>query len=113
MCTVLRLPIAVLLALGAARPAAVHGACNIIPPAERAYPSTLGSVTDPVTTVGNDVEIRLADCDGSAGFNATPASNQIAIAFLPAGGGQPPPVIVASGSIVLADCTGPVCKRLR
>src|SRR5579862_10001150 len=70
-----------------------HAACNIIPPAEQAYPSTLGSVTSPVTTVGETVEIRLTGCDGTT-FDSTPANDQVAITFLPAGPGQPAPVIV-------------------
>ena len=65
-----------------------RAACNIIPPAEQAYPSTLGSVTSPVTTVGQTVEIRLTGCDGST-FDPSPANDQVAITFLPAGPGQP------------------------
>src|SRR5579862_5706923 len=81
-----------------------HAACNIIPPAEQAYPSTLGSVTSPVTTVGETVEIRLTGCDGTT-FDSTPANDQVAITFLPAGPGQPAPVIVPTGSVTVPDAT--------
>src|SRR5262249_41737255 len=88
-------------------PALAWGACNIIPPAEQVYPSTLGSVASPVTLAGNTVEVRLGGCDG-AGFDATPANNQIAIRFLPAGAGQPPAVIVDSSAIMVPplECSG-------
>src|ERR1041384_7481362 len=92
----------------AAAPATVQGACNLIPPAEQAFPSTLGSVTSPITTVGSTVELRLAPCDGSAGFDPTPANNQITIAFVPGGPSQ----VVPGGSITVADCTA-TCQTLR
>src|SRR6185295_6780898 len=41
-----------------------------------------------------------------------PAANQVAISFLPAGPGQPPPVIVPSGAITVANCSA-TCPTLR
>jgi len=35
------------------RPAPARAACNIIPPAEQAYPSTIGNLTSPVTTAAS------------------------------------------------------------
>jgi DNA-binding beta-propeller fold protein YncE len=104
--TVCRAAIAALVAttLLLGRPVHVRAACNIIPPAEQAYPSTLGSVTSPVATVGQQVEVRLTGCDGTA-FDTTPANDTVAITFLPAGPGQPPPVFVPTGSITVPNAT--------
>src|SRR5262245_60062994 len=98
----LRLLLAAFLLI-ASRPGA-RAACNIIPPAEQAYPSTLGSVTSPVTTVGQSVEIRLTGCDGTA-FDPAAANDHVAITFLPAGLGQPAPIIVPPGSVTVPDAT--------
>jgi hypothetical protein len=86
-------------------PGVAWAMCNIIPPAEQVYPSTLGSVASPVTLAGNTVEIRLGACDGN-GFDATAGNNQVAISFLPAGAGQPPPVLVDPGTFIVAECAG-------
>src|SRR5262245_22891773 len=61
-----------------------HAACNLIPAAERIFPSTLGSVASPVTAPGKTVEILLnAACDtASPGFDASnPANNLVTLTF--------------------------------
>jgi Lactonase, 7-bladed beta-propeller len=90
-----------------------RAACNIIPPAAESFPSTLGSVSSPVTTAGNEIELRLSACDVSPGFAP---SSVVSISFLPAGPGQPPPVTVSGGALSLADCAAggaPPCATLR
>ena len=102
----LRVPVTTsALAVGVLSAATVRAACNIIPPAEQVYPSTIGNLTSPVTTAGQPVELRLTGCDGSAGFDPDPANDVVAITFLPAGPGQPLPVIVPTGSITVAGST--------
>jgi len=96
--------------LGARSPA--HALCNIIPPAERSYPSTLGSVTSPIVAPGDEVTISLQACDDGPGFATSAAANVVTVAFLPAGD---PQAVVTVGGVTVEDCAagpGP-CLTLR
>src|SRR5262245_16917950 len=105
---------------GLLAPSGARAGCNIIPPVEQAFPSTVASITSPIATPGNQVELSLSPCDvlpdGSvASFDSTSA---VTINFLPADPAQPPPVTVDPGTITLANCTGvngttPPCTTLR
>jgi hypothetical protein len=101
-----------------AEPSNARAGCNIIPPTAQTFPSTLGGVTSPITTAGQQVEIRLAPLcdlqpDGSTlGFVASDVVN---IRFLPAGSGQPPPIVLsaAHGDDVAVDqCVSGECGIL-
>jgi len=96
--------------LGIRSPA--HALCNIIPPAERLYPSTLGSVTDPIVAPGDEVTISLQTCDEDGpGFATTAAANVVTVTFLPAG--DPQAVVSVAGATV-EDCgVGGPCLTLR
>src|SRR5262249_46644009 len=98
----------------AALPARVFAWCGIIPPAEQAFPSTLGSVTAPVSTAGRTVEIRLGPCDASSGFALTPSANKVPPRSPPPGG-PPTTVNVTSGlEVPPGDCAvGGPCNVLR
>lgn len=96
--------------LGTRAPA--HALCNIIPPAERSYPSTLGSVTSPIVAPGDEVTISLQSCDDGPGFATTAAANVVTLTFLPAGD---PQAVVNVGGVTVEDCAagpGP-CLTLR
>jgi len=107
--------LAALLAVGLlGRSAPAHALCNIIPPAERNYPSTLGSVTNPIVAPGDEVTLSLDACDAGPGFASNPAANVVTVTFLPAG--DPQAVVnVTSVTVPPADCAagpGP-CLTLR
>jgi len=103
-----------LLALGAllGTRTTAHALCNIIPPAERVYPSTLGAVTSPIVAPGDQVTISLAACDGGTGFATSAAANVVTVTFLPAGD---PQAVLTIGGVTVEDCaagSGP-CLTLR
>lgn len=111
-----RVALALGLTLLAGPPApGVHAACNLIPPAEQAYPSTLGTVTSPITAAGKPVELRLSGCDASPGFHPTAAQNAVVLTFLPPSGASPTDVPIASAALTVADCAplGGPCNTLR
>ncbi len=87
-----------------------QGMCNIIPPAEVAYPSSTGSITNPIAAPQDTVELRLTGCDQSM-FAANSASNAVSIAFHPPGGGPATVVAVPPGTVSV-DCSGGPCFRL-
>ena len=71
--------------VAARRRTPAHALCNIIPPAERSYPSTQGSVTSPIVAPGDEVTLSLDACDPGPGFDANPAANVVTSTFLPRG----------------------------
>jgi len=88
--------------------------CNLIPPAERTFPSTLGAVVSPIAAPGDQIEIKLSQCDASPGFNVNPASNVVTITFQPPGGGAQTAVPVPGGTIEVDECAvGGPCNVLR
>ena len=82
--------------------------CNIIPPAESTFPSTVGNVTSPIAAPGDPVTLKLSGCETGTGtnpgFNATAGANQITITFMPPEG-TPTDVVVAGPRSV--ECVGP------
>jgi sugar lactone lactonase YvrE len=82
-----------------------HALCNIIPPAERAFPSTQGSVTSPIVAPGDEVTISLSACDPGQGFHTTPSNNAITITFLPAG--DPQAVVAVTSGVAVEECAAP------
>ena len=92
-----------------------HALCNIIPPAERSYPSTQGSVTSPIVAPGDEITLSLSACDDGPGFNSSPASNLVTVTFLPAGDPQAVLTVTSGLTVPPADCaagSGP-CLTLR
>jgi len=80
-CAVASLALATLVDGGSS---AVQAVCNVIPAADRRFPSTLGEVSTPFAGPGNLVTVRR-DADV---FAADPAANHITITFVPRGGPQ-------------------------
>lgn len=102
---------ALLAVLAGARSA--HALCNIIPPAQSAFPSTQGSVRSPIAAPGDEVTISLDACDPGQGFHTTPTSNVVTITFLPAG--DPQAVVAVTSGIAVEECAAPPgpCLTLR
>ncbi len=86
-----------------------HAGCNLIPPAERSYPSTVGSVVSPITIPGRTVELRLGPCDGSTGFDPVAANNTVTLTFEPPAG---PTTDVPISVATIGNCTGGDCGLL-
>ena len=63
-------------------PAIVRASCNVIPSAERSFPSTLGSVSTPFARPAQEVVVTR---DASV-FSVDPARNRITLSFAPPGG---------------------------
>lgn len=91
---------------------AAHAACNLIPPARSTFPSTLGGIKSPIALANDQVELRLAACDPSPGFDPVAANNIVEIVFVPGGPNQPAPTVVPGDTITLANCAG-TCRTLR
>lgn len=94
---------------------AVDAACNLRPVAEIAYPSNMGALVDPLTTAGRSVKIQLNPaCDGSAGFEPAPMSNDVTLRFEPPTGAGTTDVAIDAGTIAVGDCTlpGGRCREL-
>lgn len=92
-----------LLSVGAVlSPFNAQAACNLIPAAERTFPSTLGSVQSAVTAPGKIVEIHLnTACDASPGFDtAIPANNVVTLTFEPPNAGSTD-VAIAPGAVTV------------
>ncbi len=94
----------------AALPRPVHAGCNLIPPTELSYPSTIGGVASAITIPGRTVEIRLGPCDASPGFDPVAANNAVILTFVPPAG-VPTAVPVTSG-VTVANCTAGNCGLL-
>ncbi|MBM4270533.1 MAG: hypothetical protein FJ144_28660, partial [Deltaproteobacteria bacterium] len=92
-----------LLAAGVFLRATEAGAlCNIIPPAERTFPSTQGSVRSPIAAPGDEVTVEVGVCDAGPGFATDPADNTITITFLPEG--DPDAVLAVTSDVTVEDC---------
>ncbi len=92
--------------------------CNLIPPAEKLFPSAMGAIDSPIAAPGDWVEIRLRPCDStSARFDPTPASNLVRVVFTPptgVGAANETAVTVSSADVVVDDCpVGSPCPTLR
>ena len=68
--------------LATLHPARVDASCNVIPAADRRFPSTLGEVTTPFARPGDTVTVRRE----TDAFAADPGANHITITFVPRGG---------------------------
>jgi 6-phosphogluconolactonase (cycloisomerase 2 family) len=104
-----------LLALHATASRSVHAACNLIPVAERTYPSTLGAITSPITAPGKNVTLTITPCDSSQGFDPIVGNNVIALAFQPPGPGVDTVVSISgANNPSVTECTLPSgrCRKL-
>src|SRR5882724_9902187 len=81
---------------------AADAACNVIPPAERTFPSTLGEVTTPFAAPGQTVTVRRE----APVFSANPGGNIVTLHFQPVGGTETTIAdILTRGPVDGSECT--------
>src|SRR5262249_25318699 len=85
-----------------AAPHAVHGSCNVIPPAIQPFRSIAGAVDRPFAGPGDWVELSADGCGRPTGITDPPGELVVSVVFTPPGDGAPSVVILEPD-----DCTGP------
>jgi hypothetical protein len=89
-----------------------RASCNVIPPTDRAFPSTIGSVSRPFARPGDHVELTL----GATPFFAPNAGgNVVRLRFSPPGQAETSVDLPActAATCELSDCSPAGCRRLR
>jgi len=98
------------LLLGLAFPHSALPACNLIPVAQKLYPSARGAIVSPITTQTKQVVLRLPACpEITEQFDPVAANNDVEMTFEPPGEGSPTTIAIASGVVVEHCASGAIC----